>query len=209
VVTPTRSIHNCLELLRVRCPKPVRQSRRGDTLARVVADYIRYCRIRGQAEREHFAALSLPQAVRLAGLAQTQEGKRFSHQRRIPKAVLHRSAELLLRRLPRLRACRDFDALYALIDDTVGHLRGIGTLTLYDTANRIGGKLRLEPTSVYLHAGTLDGAHALELPTQNGIVEMSDVPKQFRRLRPREVEDALCIFKGRLRRIMNGRRTGR
>jgi len=153
VVTAARSIQDCLQLLRVRCPTPVRAPRRGDTLRHVVGDYIRHCRRRAQAERRHFAALSLREAVRLAGLAETKEGKRFSHQRRIPKAVLRRAAERLEGVVPDLLACRDFDGLSALIESTMGQLHGIGALTVYDTANRIGGKLRLEPTRIYLHAG--------------------------------------------------------
>ena len=192
-------------MLGVRCPKPVRPPRHGDTLARVVSDYVTHCRARAHAERIHYAGLSLRDAVRLAGQAQTQDGRRFSHQRRIPKSVLRCSSELLVRALPDLKASRDFDDLYARIRATVGQLRGIGALTLYDTANRIGGMLKLEPRRVYLHAGTLDGARALGLPTGEGFLEMSAVPREFRRLRPREVEDAFCIFKARLDRIRASR----
>jgi len=196
-------------MLRAGCPKPVRRPRRGDTLARVVGDYVKYCRARARAERMHYVGLSLRDAVRLAGLAQTQDGRRFSHQRRIPKLVLRRSSELLAQALPDLKASRDFDDLYVRIRATVGQLRGIGALTLYDTANRIAGMLKLEPRRVYLHAGTLDGARALGLPTGEGLLEMSAVPREFWRLRPREVEDALCIFKARLERIRASRTVGR
>jgi hypothetical protein len=99
----------------------------------------------------------------------------------------------LLQQQPRLRACRDFESLYSLIHHTVGHLRRIGPLVVYDTANRIGGKLGLEPSLVYLHAGTLHGARALGLPTQNGVVKVADLPRALRRLRPREVGDALYL----------------
>jgi hypothetical protein len=172
-----------------------------------VADYIKHRRGRARQERMHFARLtSLREAARLAGLAQSRCGKRFSHQRRIPKAALRRSAERLQEAVPALKACRDFDALYARIGATVGGLRGIGALTVYDTANRLGGKLKLEPTRVYLHAGTLAGARAIGIPTETDTIEMSAFPREFRRLRPREVEDALCIFKARLRHIMARRR---
>lgn len=185
------------------CPKPVCEPRRNDTFARVVTDYIKHRRGRARAERMHFARLSsLREAARLAGLAQTHRGKRFSHQRRVPRAALRRSAERLQDALPAVKACRDFDALYALIQSTVGGLRGIGPLTVYDTANRLGGKLKLEPRRVYLHAGTSAGARALGIPIEQATVEMSALPKEFWRLRPREVEDALCIFKDRLRHIM-------
>jgi len=193
------------QMLGVRCSKPVRRPQHGDTLARVVGDYVKHCRARAHAERIHYAGLSLRDAVRLAGLAQTQDCRRFSHQRRIRRAVLRRSSELLVRGLANLKASRDFDDLYARIRATVGHLRGIGALTLYDTANRIAGRLKLEPTRVYLHAGTLDGARALGLSTDEEVLEMSAVPREFRRLRPREVEDAFCIFKERIARIRASR----
>jgi len=196
------------ELLVTECPKPIRAPRRNDTLARVVADYIKHRRRRARKERTHFAKLRLREAVRLAGLAQTKEGKRFSHQRRVPTAALRRSADRLQDALPDLKAARDFDALYALVQATVGELRGIGALTVYDTANRLGGKLKLEPRRVYLHAGTLAGARAIGIPTEQDVVAMSVFPKEFRRLRPREVEDALCIFEARLRHIKARRRGG-
>ena len=61
------------ELLVTECPKPIRAPRRNDTLARVVADYIKHRRRRARKERTHFAKLRLREAVRLAGLAQTKE----------------------------------------------------------------------------------------------------------------------------------------
>ena len=190
------------------CPKPVREPQRGDTLVRVVSDYIRYCRARARAERMHFARLiSLREAVRLAGLAQFEDGRRFSHQRRIPADVLRRATTGLLAALPRIAACPGFDALHDLVRSVAGSIPGIGALTVYDTANRIGAKLGLEPTRIFLHAGTGEGARVLGLPAW-GTIEMPELLRKFpafRPLRPREVEDALCIFKRRLKYIAASR----
>jgi hypothetical protein len=194
------------EMLDTECPKDIRKPRRNDSMAKVVADYIDHRRDKARAEREKFARpLTLSEAARLAGLAQTKGGKSFSHPRRVPKAALRRSARRLQAAVSALSACRDFDALHALIQAKVGGLRGIGALTVYDTANRLGGNLGLEPKRVYLHAGTL-GAQALGIRTDQPVADMSAFPTEVRRLRPREVEDALCIFKDRLRHIIARRR---
>lgn len=190
----------------------IRQPRRGDTLAAVVEDYIQHFRSEARAERIYFRRLpTLKAAVRLAELAAHLNGTRltrFPHQRRISSVVLRHSSKALLAALPRIAECRDFESLHELVRNTAGRVRGIGVLTIYDRANRIGGKLGLEPTLVYLHAGTSEGARAIGLSTKNGTAEMSVLPKEFRRLVPREVEDALCIFKRRLR-AMNGPRAWR
>lgn len=104
------------EMLDTECPKDIRRPRRNDSLATVVADYIDHRRDKARAERETFARpLTLSEAARLAGLAQTKGGKSFSHQRRVPKAALRRSARRLQAAVSALSACRDFDALHALI----------------------------------------------------------------------------------------------
>ena len=62
------------------------------------------------------------------------------------------------------------------------------------SASRIGAKLNLFPEKVYLHAGTRLGARSLGLPNVPRL-SVSEFPKEFRALKPHEIEDALCIFK--------------
>src|SRR5262249_51982407 len=101
---------------------------------------------------------------------------------------------------PDVRRCQTFGELLELVGHAVGRISGIGELTIYDTALRIGGKLGLEPDVVYLHAGTREGARVFGL--DGASVPLSKFPPAFRGLKPREVEDCLCIYKRDLARIV-------
>jgi len=57
----------------------------------------------------------------------------------------------------------------------------------------------LEPKQIYLHRGTRDGARALGIRGRLSKLTVPDIPKDFARLSPGEIEDCLCIYKDRLR----------
>lgn len=145
---------------------------------------------------------SLSKAVELAALSRTCDGKRQSHQRRLSASTLRRAhAELDQRNL---KACRSFDELFRAVDEAIGGIHGIGPLTVYDVACRIGAYLKVKPKRIYLHAGTRAGARALGLGRGVDTLEISDLPPAFRRLKASEIEDCLCIIKNDLRRIASG-----
>jgi hypothetical protein len=87
----------------------------------------------------------------------------------------------------------DFDALHTLVDGKIGSIKGIGALTVYDIAHRIGAYLRKAPGRVYLHAGVRVGARALGIGGDS--FDPKILPKPFSRLAPSEIEDCLCIYK--------------
>jgi hypothetical protein len=90
--------------------------------------------------------------------------------------------------------------LFELVREIIGPIPGIGELTVYDTAVRIGARFQLEPDRVYLHAGTRDGAKALlDVDGPREAIERDELPAQLRVLSPREIEDLLCIYKDALR----------
>lgn len=62
-------------------------------------------------------------------------------------------------------------------------------------ALRIGAKLELEPNYVFLHAGTRVGARNLGIRISQKLIPIGVFPKPFRKLKAREIEDALCIYK--------------
>lgn len=144
---------------------------------------------------------ALRDAVRLAGLAQRPHGKRFRHQQRIPGAVLTRSANRLVRSIKHIERCESFHALFRIVRRAIGGIPGIGELTVYDTALRIGAKLDLHPDRVYLHAGTRAGAKALRLDHGADWLSLDALPVAMRKLSPQQVEDILCIYKMDLERI--------
>ena len=107
---------------------------------------------------------------------------------------------------PLLRLSRrkfvDFDVLHDVVNETIDHMKsigqieGIGPLTIYDTALRLGAFRGVLPDRVYLHAGTLKGVKNLGLivGTKKSLA-MSELPPEFRKLEAYEVENCLCIYK--------------
>lgn len=173
-----------------------------DTFEAIVRDYIRRYRPRSDADvRFMRGCASLEEALDVAGLCRNADGKRHGHQRRIPEAVL-RKARLRLGKADPRRAS-SFADLHNLVEHTIRPIRGIGPLAVYDITHRLGCYLGLEPEEVYLHAGTKVGANALGFARARTL-DPADLPRAFRRLRPHEIEDCLCIYKDELRRVAGG-----
>jgi hypothetical protein len=83
------------------------------------------------------------------------------------------------------------------VSQVIGGVRGIGELTVYDIATRIGTARDLEPQLVFVHAGVRRGARALGFRARDRLA-ISELPRAFARLSPGEAEDCLCIFKSEL-----------
>jgi hypothetical protein len=168
-------------------------------LREIVADYIRH--IRGDAEEEQrwFSTLpTLDEVVSRAALAVSPDGKRLSHQRRIPQSVLAESRRRLVASLSALAQAKSFEELHETVAGVIRSIEGIGELTIYDTTLRIGAKLQLEPNVVFLHAGTRTGARRLGLDVSRSFIPLAEFPSPLRKLKPREIEDVLCIYKREL-----------
>ncbi len=103
---------------------------------------------------------TLSNAVSQAALALKENGKKCDHQRRIKKPALEDSEKKLIKEIKKIEQLKNknFDGLHNEVGELIGGIKGIGELTIYDTALRIGAKLKLEPKKVYLHAGTRVGA---------------------------------------------------
>lgn len=90
-----------------------------------------------------------------------------------------------------------FKALYDAVKTL--QLKGIGDLTIYDTATMLGCPNGIFPEAVYLHAGTAIGASVIGI--EGEIVEKSVFVKRFSAfglLEPIQIEDFLCIYKEQL-----------
>lgn len=122
--------------------------------------------------------LRLRDAITVAALSINKDNKRCPHQYRIPKAVLEQAKHELLVNIARIRKAKSFDELYTIVR-TLG-IFGIGELTAYDIALRIGAYLKLHPDRVYLHAGTRAGAKRLLGEVSGDYLFKSDLPKAFR-----------------------------
>jgi len=169
---------------------------------RVVDSYLSMHKKRAEKERSWFQTqLSLKEVIRVAALAQSDQGKRLDHQRRIKGAVLEDSYKALLEKIDDIESCSSFDELIDLIAVTIRPIHGIGELAVYDTALRIGAYLDLFPDKVYLHAGTRTGARNLGLDIDRPCIPLSEFPREFQELSAEHIEDVLCIYKKRLWRL--------
>lgn len=139
---------------------------------------------------------SLTNAVTKAAFAETPSGKRYPHQRRIPRSALVKVHQALLQ--TDLGKASSFADLHETIKRVIGDIRGVGELMVYDTAHRIGAYLGLRPGQVYVHAGVREGARALGL-NRTKTISRTELPPPLRKLRPEHVEDCLCIYKRELK----------
>jgi len=148
---------------------------------------------------------NLEKVIEIAALARMPSGKRYSHQRRIPEIVLEQARDRLLTVSGDLQKSTSFQELFDIVERTIGDIQGIGELTVYDTAYRIGIYLKLEPKEIYLHAGTRKGAKAIGIDTKKReFLSVKQLPIPFAALRPAEIEDCLCIYEEELRKLYSG-----
>ena len=173
-----------------------------ENIQKIVKTYIEEWSTKAQAEINCFRKQNtLEDAVRLAGLAQNCQGKRFHHQRRLKQCDLKKAQEALLANLTAIKEAADFDKLLDLLDNLVRPINGIGELYIYDTALRIAAKKGTPPSKIYLHAGVEKGARILGFDARAEAIETSALVAKypdFAPLEPHEIEDVLCIFTNEL-----------
>ncbi len=163
-------------------------------IAECVSNYIHHVREPAKVEYAFFAKqASLTVVIEVAASGQRADGKRHSHQRRIPRAVLDEAVRRLHANMDAVEATNCFQELHDRVGAIIGPLPGIGELTIYDVAHRIGAFLNIEPEHVYLHAGARKGAAAIGYSGR--VVKKEQLPPEFLPLTPAEIEDCLCIFK--------------
>ena len=152
-----------------------------------------------QAERTWFRRQpSLEAAIKMAARAENEQGKRYSHQYRITRRAMQEAERILLENYDALQKCKSFHELWQHISKILSAVTGLGELYIYDTALRIGAYLNLLPERVYLHAGTRTGAKAFGIVSRHTEwVDVDELPSPLKELPPHEVEDILCLYKGK------------
>jgi hypothetical protein len=164
-------------------------------LATIVDAYIEEWRPRAARELDVFRRLTDKEAITTAALAQLPSGKRHPHQYRIPSNALEESRRRLIDNVETLKRVTNFDELIELVEQLSGSIPGIGRLTVYDTS------LRMAHDSVSSqHASTFTperemGQRRSSAGTGRTRRLTSELPTPLRKLSPREIEDALCLFK--------------
>lgn len=133
------------------------------------------------------------------------------------------SIHTVIRRAKRRKELRQayadpFDEMHDIMDQVKPP--GIGPVTLYDVATRVGAFLDVHPTSLYLHAGVRHGLVALHDATVppgyrgfpldfrdiNYGERITDITlfrawPEFKGMTPDEVEDFLCTYRAVFNRI--------
>jgi hypothetical protein len=171
------------------------------SLSEIVRDYIANCRRDEDAELEYFSSPpKLRAAIRIAALAINEDGKRHPHQRRIPGDTLEHFRRALTRKRKALRSSKTFSELMQISEKVAEGFWKNSKLTVYDTTLRIGAYLGIQPDRIYLHAGARKGAMALGFKGSLLFLKRSQLPKEFRKLKPYELEHCLCIYKNHLKR---------
>jgi hypothetical protein len=131
--------------------------------------------------------------VEMAGLSRDKKNTKHPHQYRLTNKVLRQFADRLLRNADKIITSKNFNDLHNIVSDL--SLTGVGALTIYDTAHRIGLRLKIRPDKVYMHSGTRTGAEKiLKRKIKEPYLDKSAF-KQFVCLRCDEIEDILCIYK--------------
>ena len=163
---------------------------------RIIRHYDRYHRRRIEDEGIWFRSRPTPRdAISWAARARGQGGKKLDHQWRLKNSDLVQAEAALLDVEREIVGSKTFDELYDILWRAVRHIWKNPELYCYDTAQRIGAKLGLQPERIYLHRGTRVGARRLGLNTRGATIEISALPEGLRELDASALEDILCIYK--------------
>jgi hypothetical protein len=172
----------------------------------VVADYLARYAANAKYEMHWFGERQpLADAIIHACESRIESGRdgrliRHPHQCFIPASALLEAAVRLSERKGEIAAIRDFRRLHDLVEVTIGPIAGIGELTIYDVAHRIGAHTGAALTEVYVHRGARKGARALGFHGRKTIA-MYELPGALQRLTAAQAEDALCIYHNDLARL--------
>jgi hypothetical protein len=140
------------------------------------------------------SAPSLKIAIERACASRAANGKMHNHQCKVREVDRKQFASLITDALRDVEL-HDFDELHDLLEKWAPS--GIGPVTIYDVATRVGAYLKLEPESRYLHAGVRVGWSKLFGYCSPAIARIprTALPAPLRTLPTDEVEDLLCAYR--------------
>jgi len=174
-----------------------------EDLTAIIADYRRNGANDSEADRRWYGdpKLDFADAIVRACRAEGEDGKVHSHQRRIGRRLLTEILPLLGGAEDLISKANSFDDVYDVVWTSIGNVGGIGDLTVYDIAQRIGWYRGLAPDRIYLHAGTREGARALCGADSGKFLNRKRLPRLLRKLSAAEIEEVFCIYKKDFARI--------
>ncbi len=166
------------------------------SLEDIVDAYIKDHRKKAEAELYFYKDLPFEEVVRQAAQAKGAWNGIHSHQKLVGASRLSKFADHFSGVLPELKKATSFENLYDTVEAEAKKVCDNAELMIYDTTLRIGAYLKIEPEKVYLHRGAKKGAENLSIaPRGRRAIAVEELPLAFRKLKPREIEDCLCIYK--------------
>lgn len=139
------------------------------------------------------------------------DGKMHNHQSRVPLLILLAFRDRIIHHRANIENGVGDRSRHNALDNNFDwmhdylkhHLAppGIGPVTNYDVAVRLGAYLKAEPVNLYLHAGVREGWFALcqaiqwETPKDAGRITRINWPRSLRSMPADEVEDFLCTYR--------------
>ena len=162
-------------------PEHINETRKGDC----------YCE---QEMDEYRRRHPLEQAIRCWKWG--EKSRKHRHQWRVDNKSIDALTETALKRIAEIRRCKTFHDLFLLTQAIKPS--GIGSLSTYDFALRVGMSLGLEPMYIYLHAGARIGAENLlgeDKVNNRGYLCLEEIPEPLRYMEPYHIENFFCIHK--------------
>lgn len=174
-----------------------------NSLEAIVNDFSKHHKDDADAELNYYSAKTntFATVVKKASRFEYQRSKKHPHQHRINLTAANKFKQKLHAiKESELKKPRHFDELLNYLNGKLGKILGIGDLTIYDTATRLGAYFELSPQVVYLHTGTRQGAINLlgDSASRKAYLSRDELPNQFGSLNADQIENLLCIYKDQL-----------
>lgn len=137
--------------------------------------------------------ITLEKAVKHAILSVDNEGKKFSHQKRVKEVALKATYNNVKKCIQKIAKTKKFDEIYSIINENKH--KGFNGLCVYDSSLRIAEYKRIQLTHIYLQAGSLEGAKKLQINSKVKIIDKKQVPKKLQVMEEKHLENFLCVMK--------------
>jgi len=150
----------------------------------------------------YFTCSDLNEAIKRAALGQNHKNVMDEHQWHIGYTTAKIALEELMKYHRMLRSTKHFSELFKITEKVRAKTYGIGDLWSYDTALRIGFKLKIYPDKVYLQRGAREGARKLfnRKRILGRALDKSVFTENFQELEELqcyEIENFLCCYKSK------------
>jgi hypothetical protein len=151
-------------------------------------------------------AETLEEAIHRACMSRGENGTLWHHQGRVWLVNLEAYEVKLNEPLyyGGIEESEHFWELFIWCRKAAAETHGIGPVTEYDVAARLGAWLDLEPEHLYFHAGVTEGLRALGVNVPRGVycLDRERLPQFFQDKNLDIVESFLCGYRSEIERVM-------